>query len=192
MPYPTTAVHIGRKVGKLPELVEYHNDTVRELETYLVRYLKGGRIAKKRPTITKGGACGCGGQKNVSARRCAAYPSLTSCQDAIDFYTAKLKKTEAAVEQWRNDIDLRQAESYGFASLASVPYAHVVARLLAEKHPKGTSFTLAPNPKDIIWSNLNMSTGERASKRTVGFLWLALVGFVNTVPLLIISFFANL
>ncbi|KZV92781.1 DUF221-domain-containing protein [Exidia glandulosa HHB12029] len=176
MPYPTTAVHIGRKVGKLPELVEYHNDAVRELETYLVRYLKGGRIGKKRPTISKGGACGCGGEK----------------KDAIDFYTAKLKKTEAAVEQWRNDIDLRQAESYGFASLASVPYAHIVARLMASKHPKGTTVTLAPNPKDIIWGNLNMSPAERASKRTVGFLWLSLVASLNTVPLLIISFFANL
>lgn len=176
MPYPTTSVHIGRKVGKLPDLVEYHNDAVRELETYLVRYLKGGRIGTKRPTITKGGLCGLGGDK----------------KDAIDFYTAKLKKTESAIEQWRADIDMRQAESYGFASLASVPYAHIAARMLKGKHPKGTTVTLAPNPKDIIWSNLNITPGERASKRTIGLLWLALIAFVNTVPLLIISFFANL
>ncbi|EJD40396.1 DUF221-domain-containing protein [Auricularia subglabra TFB-10046 SS5] len=176
MPYPTTSVHIGRRVGKLPELVEYHNDTVRELETYLVRYLKGGRIGKKRPTVTKGGCMGCGGEK----------------KDAIDFYTTKLKKTEAAVEQWRNDIDLRQAENYGFASLAAVPYAHIVARLMKGKHPKGTTVALAPNPKDIIWTNLNMTPAERASKRTVGFVWLAVVSFFNTIPLLIVSFFANL
>jgi calcium permeable stress-gated cation channel len=71
VPYPTTSVHIGRKVGRLPELIEYHNKTVRELEAVLVQYLRGGKIAKERPTIRVGGFLGCGGVK----------------KDAIDFYT---------------------------------------------------------------------------------------------------------
>jgi hypothetical protein len=71
VPYPTTSVHIGRKVGKLPDLIEYHNQTVREFEEVLVKYLKGGKIRSKRPTIRLGGTCGCGGAK----------------QDAIEFYT---------------------------------------------------------------------------------------------------------
>ena len=71
VPYPTTSVHIGRKVGRLPELIEYHNTTVRELEQVLVTYLKGGRIAKERPTIRIGGFMGMGGVK----------------KDAIDFYS---------------------------------------------------------------------------------------------------------
>lgn len=70
-PYPTTSVHIGRKVGALPQLIEYHNTTVREFEEVLVKYLKGGRLGKKRPTIRIGGICGCGGKKT----------------DAIDYYT---------------------------------------------------------------------------------------------------------
>lgn len=71
VPYPTTSVHIGRKVGRLPELIEYHNTAVRELEQVLVTYLRGGRIAKDRPTIRVGGFLGMGGVK----------------KDAIDFYT---------------------------------------------------------------------------------------------------------
>ena len=71
VPYPTTSVHIGRKVGRLPELIEYHDATVREFEQVLVQYLKGGQPAKKRPMITVGGTMGCGGEK----------------KDAIDFYT---------------------------------------------------------------------------------------------------------
>ena len=71
VPYPTTSVHIGRKVGKLPELIELHNDTVRQLEEYLVRYLKGGKMGKKRPTIRIGGFLGMGGKK----------------LDAIDYYS---------------------------------------------------------------------------------------------------------
>lgn len=72
VPYPATSVHVGRRVGRLPELIEFHNDAVRELEKVLVRYLKGGKIAEKRPTLRKGGFMGIGGTK----------------YDAIDFYTS--------------------------------------------------------------------------------------------------------
>lgn len=71
VPYPTTSVHVNRRVGKLPELIEFHNNAVCELEVILVRYLKGGKIAKERPTIRVGGFLGMGGKK----------------MDAIDFYT---------------------------------------------------------------------------------------------------------
>ena len=70
-PYPTTAVDIGRQVGKLPELIEFHNETVRELEAVLVRYLKDGKIAKERPMRRLGGFMCFGGKK----------------VDAIDFFT---------------------------------------------------------------------------------------------------------
>lgn len=75
VPYPTTSVHIGRKVGRLPEIIEYHNTAVRELEQVLVTYLNGGRIAKERPTIRIGGFLGMGGVK----------------KDAIDFYTCVVR-----------------------------------------------------------------------------------------------------
>jgi hypothetical protein len=71
VPYPTTSVHIGRRVGNLPELIEYHNQAVCDLEAYLVMYLKGGKLGKKRPTIRKGGFLGIGGKK----------------YDAIDYYS---------------------------------------------------------------------------------------------------------
>lgn len=71
VPYPTTSVHVGRKVGRLPELIDYHNTTVREFEAVLVKYLKGGKLGRKRPTIRVGGSCGCGGVK----------------KDAIEHYT---------------------------------------------------------------------------------------------------------
>lgn len=155
MPYPPTSVHIGRKVGKLPEMIEYHNQTVRELEGVLVKYLKDGRIAKHRPTIKIGGVCGLGGVKKdaidyytyVSFIRTPILPHFTTCSRP---HSAKLKQTEAAVEDYRAKIDSRKAESYGFASMAAVPYAHIVAKKLAKKHKKGTDIALAPNPKDIV------------------------------------------
>ncbi|KAL1745047.1 hypothetical protein HDZ31DRAFT_37333 [Schizophyllum fasciatum] len=176
VPYPTTSVHIGRKVGKLPELIELHNDTVRQLEEYLVRYLKGGKMGKKRPTIRIGGFMGMGGKK----------------LDAIDYYSDKLRRMEGAIQEYRRQIDTRKAENYGFASMAAVPYAHVVAKLLADKHPRGTDIALAPNPKDIVWRNMNMTDGERARKSMIGTTILVIVCFFNTVPLFVISILANL
>ena len=62
----------------------------------------------------------------------------------------KLRRTEHAVEAYRAQIDTHKAEKYGFASMAAVPYAHIVAQLLGKKRPKGTEISLAPNPKDIV------------------------------------------
>lgn len=101
VPYPATSVHIGRRVGDLPELIEYHNDTVRSFEQVLVQYLKGGKIGKRRPTIRIGGFLGFGGEK----------------KDAIEFYTKKLARTEAAVQEWREKTEQTKAENYGFASM---------------------------------------------------------------------------
>ena len=62
----------------------------------------------------------------------------------------KLQRADRAVEEFRKQIDLRKPENYGFASMAAVPYAHIVANMLKRKHPKGTTIALAPNPKDIV------------------------------------------
>ena len=62
----------------------------------------------------------------------------------------RLQVTEKAVEDYRRQIDDRKPENYGFASMAAVPYAHIVANILKDKKPKGTEVILAPNPKDIV------------------------------------------
>ena len=88
------------------------------------------------------------------------------------FLSAKLRRTEEAIENYRQQIDSRQAENYGFASMAAVPYAHIVANILRKKRLKGTDVSLAPNPKDIVgylfvicfcrltWSFLDMGEHE--------------------------------
>lgn len=74
-------------------------------------------------------------------------PTLVKAETSA---SAKLKRTEAAIEDYRSQIDSRKAENYGFASMAAVPYAHVVAKMLRGKHPKGTRIELAPNHKDLV------------------------------------------
>ncbi|KAF8178610.1 hypothetical protein K438DRAFT_1977846 [Mycena galopus ATCC 62051] len=158
------------------DLIEYHNQTVRDFEAVLVKYLKGGIQNKSRPVVTTGGFCGIGAANH----------------DAIEYYTNKLKKTEAAVEQYRSKINTRAPENYGFASLAAVPYAHIVARKLDGKHPRGATVTLAPNPKDIIWLNMNKSKRSLACKRLIGFGWLSTICFLSLIPLFFVAALANL
>ncbi|KAK7057546.1 DUF221-domain-containing protein [Favolaschia claudopus] len=175
LPYPISSFHIARTVGDLPQLIEYHNETVREFEAVLVKFLKS-KNATSRPVVIRGAFCGIGGVRH----------------DAIDFYTQKLKNTETAVEEYRARIDSRKPENYGFASLASVPYAHIVAKKLAGKHPKGATITLAPNPKDIIWSNMTKSKRSLGCKRLIGFGWLSVICFFSLIPLFFVAALANL
>lgn len=67
-------------------------------------------------------------------------------------FRAKLRHTEAAVQQYSAQLNMRKSENYGFASICSIPLAHAAARELKGQHPKGLTIKLAPNPKDIVSS----------------------------------------
>ncbi|KAK4051504.1 hypothetical protein OIO90_004718 [Microbotryomycetes sp. JL221] len=177
IPYPTTAVHIGRRVGGLPELIEKHNDAVRSLEQVLTSYFKDpNRVPTKRPTKRIGGWM-CLGGKQV---------------DAIDYYTEKIKRLEDRIEYVRQQIHERKAENYGFASFETVPYAHVVAKKLRGKRKSGAHFDLAPAPKDIIWDNIIMSDQAKRKNKFFGGILLAVFMFFYLIPLVVVSLLANL
>ena len=115
--YPTTSVHIGRRVGKIPELIEYQKEKVRELEKVLVRYLKGGKIAKERPTIRIGGFMGIGGTK----------------KDAIDFYTSVFILRTACMRVFLTSSSLFARCAQGKAKA----YGAVCGRLPeSDRHPQ--------------------------------------------------------
>ncbi|CDR88683.1 uncharacterized protein SPSC_05515 [Sporisorium scitamineum] len=177
MPYPTTEVHIGRRVGLLPDLIDKHNDLVRELEHVLAKYLKNpNSLPTRRPTKTIGGFLGIGGEK----------------VDAIDYLTAQINRVEAAVVHQRETIQQKQPEMYGFASLAAVPYAHAAAKVLQGKRPGGMRITLAPPPTGIIWKNLTRSRASRAKSSFFGFFMLLVLFFMNIFPLIIVSLLSNM
>lgn len=70
LPYPVTSVHIGKRVGHLPELIDQHNELVEEFEKVLQNHLQG-KNSSSRPMITVDGWCGIG----------------TRQVDAITYYT---------------------------------------------------------------------------------------------------------
>lgn len=171
IPYPTTAVHIGRKVGTLPELIEAHNNAVRKLEGVLTQYFKNpDRLPTNRPTM------------RVKRKKV----------DAVDFLTAKIQRFEERIEGARQDAQKTRPTNYGFASFEAVPFAHIVARKLEGKSKQGTHFQLAPQPQDIIWPNLTMKDATKTRNKMFGGLLLAVFCFFYTIPLLAVSLLANL
>jgi len=71
-----TSVHIGKAVGMLPDLVEKHNQNVREFESLLVRHMKKNLRGDKKPTIRIGGFCGCGGTRKDAIKHYTYVPMV--------------------------------------------------------------------------------------------------------------------
>ncbi|PWN22893.1 DUF221-domain-containing protein [Microstroma glucosiphilum] len=177
MPYPTTDVHISRVVGQLPELIEEHDNTVRQLEKVLAKWLKGkDSVPAARPQMRLGGLCGIGGRK----------------VDAVDYLTKRINLLEEGVNQWRDRIGEKKPESYGFAAMATVPFAHAAAKSLQGKHPRGVTIALAPPPRDILWQNLTLTKFQRAKSSSWGFFILSILLFVNAVPLLAVALISQM
>jgi len=56
-------------------MVEDHNKAVSNLEELLVKYLKGGQAASKRPVLKTGAFVGFGGEKKVSSLKYMGNPA---------------------------------------------------------------------------------------------------------------------
>ncbi|WWC98281.1 hypothetical protein V866_005172 [Kwoniella sp. B9012] len=186
---------IGRRLEDFPEMVEDHNKAVAELEEHLVKYLKNNQMASKRPQIRKGGFLGMGGVK----------------KDAIDYHAKEIKFLREKIDTKRQAIDslLRkerharkkggngnriEGENYGFVTFKTIAEAHRIARAhqgkLKELH--GAQLHLAPMPQDIVWENISKDSAEVGSRRTFGFIFIGIICFFYTVPLLVVSLLANL
>ena len=175
VPYEFSATHVSRKVGRLPQLIEKHNEAVRKLEQILTTYFKKGTIVNKPRPLHRVDGIMCFGGKKV---------------DAITYYTEKIKRYEHEIGITRDEFDFKRPDNFGFASLVSIPAAHIVAEKVKNKHPNGTNISLAPNPKDIIWENLTHPPSLLT--KLWGWIILAFVCFLNTIPLIFISFLANI
>ena len=173
---PRTA--IARNVKDLPELIEEHNETVRNLESVLAKYLSNpNKLPAKRPT--------CSVNKSDQTYRKGQKV------DAIEYLTARIKELEMQIKEVRESIDKRNAMSYGFASYESIADAHTVAYKTRKKGPQKTSIRLAPRPHDLIWKNLPMTSKQRNWHTFVNNIWVAVLTVVWIVPNALIAIFLS-
>lgn len=169
---------IGRNVKELPDMIEEHDEAVRELESVLAKYLKNpDNLPAKRPTTraSKKYRANNGGE-NV---------------DAIDYLTGRIRELEAEIGHVRESIDKRNAMPFGFASYERIEDAHTVAVAARKKHPQGTTISLAPKPNDLIWHNLPLSKQQRGWRRFWNNFWIVILTLVWIAPNALIAIFLS-
>ncbi|KAB8291210.1 hypothetical protein EYC80_009897 [Monilinia laxa] len=170
---------VARNVKELPELIEQHNQTVRDLEGYLARYLKDpANLPAKRPECTP-------------SKDDPNFGSYVRGQklDAIEYLTARIKELEMEIKEVRSSVDNRNPLPYGFSSYEAIDEAHSIAFAARNKHPKGTTIVLAPRPNDIIWKNMPLSRQTRRTRRIMNNIWVTLLTIVWMAPNAMISIF---
>ncbi|OAC98140.1 hypothetical protein MUCCIDRAFT_20417, partial [Mucor lusitanicus CBS 277.49] len=163
--YPAQQVCIGTQNTDLAKYVEEHEEAVRKLEIILSNHLKDGQVieGKKRPLERIGGYFGCCGGVKV---------------DAINYYSEKVQELQEKITEARSRISTSKKTNYGWISYDKVSWAHANAKYLASsssplkslpKRIEGTtpSIELAPQPKDIIWSNLSLNEHVKRTKRLI-------------------------
>ncbi|KAF2021947.1 DUF221-domain-containing protein [Aaosphaeria arxii CBS 175.79] len=173
---PRTA--IARNVKDLPDLIQSHDETVRELEAHLAKYLSNpDKLPEKRPTckVAKEDR-GTHGSQHV---------------DAIDYLAGRIARLKSKITVARESVDKRNPMPYGFASYSHIEDAHAVAYAARKKGPSGCTVYLAPKPHDLLWQNLPMS---RATRRTRGFwdgFWMILLTAAFIVPNILTAVFLS-
>lgn len=158
LPQPSTSVKLGHDVGDLLELVEEHDDHVEKLEKCLCKYMRGGKLAAKRPMIRLGGWkwLPIGGVK----------------VDAISYHTEEAERLEALIEERRKTLDTRAPTSYG--ELRRRQSTYLLARADLE-----ISKVLLPSPRyhrrtrTLLGSTIITASSQRCSKAPKSSLLLA-------------------
>jgi hypothetical protein len=169
---------VGRNVRDLPELIEQHDEAVRELEQYLAKYLSNpNQLPTKRPTC--------------KVKKDDKILHGTAKVDAIDYLTDRIARLETSIKEVRESVDMRNPMSYGFASYDRIEDAHAVAYATRKKGPKGCDVYLAPKPHDLLWQNLSMSRKTRRARAFWDGLWMILLTVAFIVPNILTSAFLS-
>jgi len=158
---------IGRNVKVLPELIEEHEEVVRELESVLAKYMRNpDRLPPNRPQL----------------KPSRKYKGQTTGGkvDAIDYLTERIRSLENEINDVRLRVDNRDPMPYGFASWDHISDAHKVAFACRSKRPSHTKITLAPRPNDLIWDNLKLSRSSRKGKRFMNAIWITVLTILWT------------
>ncbi|KAI1297459.1 hypothetical protein EDD11_007119 [Mortierella claussenii] len=170
---------VGRKVDKLPELMEKHKKMVKSLEKVVAKYYADpNRLPSTRPTVSVGGLC-------------------SSKVDAIDYYSQQIEQLTDQIERTRMQVNKSQPTNYGFVSYDTIHAAHRVAKELSSsialrkrsKMIDPPEIFLSPVPRDIIWFNVANPKQLRKSRKVIvntafvifSLLFYIPMGFLTTI-----------
>ncbi|KAG0367716.1 hypothetical protein BGZ54_003394 [Gamsiella multidivaricata] len=174
---------VGRKIEKLPELMDKHKKMVKALEKVVAKYYADpNRLPSKRPTVKVGGFCG---SKKV---------------DAIDYYSQQIEELTDQIEMTRHQVSKSRPTNYGFVSYATIHAAHRVAKELSSattlrkrsKMIDPPELFLSPIPKDIIWFNVANPKQLRKTRRIIVNTAFVVFSLLFFIPMSFLSTIAKL
>ncbi|KIW04562.1 hypothetical protein, variant [Verruconis gallopava] len=181
--YDVPKVVVARNTGMLPDLIEKHDQAVRQLEKYLAKYFSDpSRCPSTRP------------QCKVAEEDQGMYGQLRA--DAIEYLQYRIRRLRLEIDEMRQRIDSNDTLSFGFASYTHIEDAHAVAYATRKKAPHQSIISLAPKPHDLIWQNLDMSRATRRTRQFWDSLWMILLTIayvpVNVLSAVFLSDFSHL
>ncbi|CAG8434972.1 7713_t:CDS:10 [Ambispora gerdemannii] len=107
--------------------------------------------------------------------------------DKIEYYTRKLQYYDNLVEQGRHGRYL--PTSVGFVTFEDFSSAQLAAQTLIHPEPSHCNTTLAPEPRDVYWENINFRERELVVRNVIVNIILIFLVFFWSGP---ISVFASL
>jgi hypothetical protein len=145
-------------------------------------------LHRKKPMMRQGGILGCGGKEI----------------DAIKYYSERIQVLCAKIDKARSEMSSCKATSYGWIAYEHVAWAHAnMQRLASSSSPLLTGLPkllkdgptprveLAPQPKDIIWSNVGLNEHIRNSKHLVASCVFYVFVFLWFIPSSVLSASSN-
>ncbi|KAJ1667897.1 hypothetical protein IW140_005696 [Coemansia sp. RSA 1813] len=165
--YPPTQVSIARKIGELQELIDKHEKMVRKLEKVLCKYLAGDYTNKPRPQMKFNGAM----------------------VDSIEHYTQEIEGLEELISRARQESETFTPTSVAFLSYPTPQIAHFAKRSMHRTKPMIA--TLAPHPKEVIWSNAQLPKSKRIKRQWLARLLSVVFCFVAFWPVAGLTFIAD-
>ncbi|KAI0230328.1 hypothetical protein L0F63_001217 [Massospora cicadina] len=178
--------------AELSTMVAYRSKALRRLETTITKWLgnpcvdanynaeelrrsiESGTVVKLpdrgRPTV-KSGLWGLMGPR----------------VDAISHQHRILHNYSIGVRRLRTCGTRCAPSGVGFVTFNSIRTAHIAAQIVSNSQPFTLRTQLAPEPRDIYWSNVHLTARETTVRQLVVYIIMILVIFFYSIPLSIIS-----
>lgn len=169
---------VARDVKELPKLVKEHDDTVRKLESFLLKHLRDLKIhpAPKLPSLF--------GYSDETADTARMNETFIHLKD-------KLKGLNIRINNVRESVDEQSPLPYGFISFDRIGDAYKVAQTASKKQFPRAKFQFAPQSSDLLWDNISLSRNARQRKAFINNLWVTMLTFIWIVPNVFIAIFLS-
>lgn len=184
---PIESVCLSYEVPELTKIIRTRSKILKKLESNLVVWLKNPCTAEDYDVLKVQRSLDSKEIIRIGDRPRPFLRKKFNCSqtDAINYYHQLFKKYDLEVLQLRNAFQLKSnlKARTGFVTFKVQRSAHVAAQLRINSSPLTLRIHLAPEPCDIYWENIPVSTRGRIIKTFAVSIMMVFVIFFWGIPL---------